>query len=189
MIANDRIVSFDAEPLILVDENDTVLGYRTKAACHEGKGILHRAFSVFIFNSKKKLLIQRRSGKKLLWPLYWSNSCCSHPRKGETTDEAALRRVQEELGIITQLQYLYKFQYQASFENLGSENELCSVFIGISDDSIHVNPNEIAQWKFVKLTDLDKDMQNNQDVYTPWFKMEWVTLRQEYMNKINSLHQ
>ena len=189
MIASDRIVSFDTEPLIMVDENDTVLGYKTKAECHEGDGILHRAFSVFIFNSKKELLIQKRSEQKLLWPLYWSNSCCSHPRKGETTDEAALRRVQEELGITTQLHYLYKFQYQASFKDLGSENELCSVYIGISDDGIHVNPHEIAQWKFVNLTDLEIAIQNNQDVYTPWFKMEWAKLRREYTDNINSLFQ
>jgi isopentenyl-diphosphate delta-isomerase len=189
MPQNNKIVSFDNEPLILVDEDDNILGYKAKAECHEGKGILHRAFSVFIFNRKQELLIQQRSAQKLLWPLYWSNSCCSHPRKGEITDAAALRRVQEELGITTQLEYLYKFKYHAVFQDLGAESELCSVYIGISDDKIDVNPNEIAHWNFVEQDQIAVDMKKNQDVYTPWFKMEWLKLRQEYSERIRALFQ
>ena len=83
MTNNNNIVSFDDEKLIVVDKDDNILDYKTKAECHAGKGILHRAFSIFIFNEKKQLLIHKRSGSKQLWPYFWSNSCCSHPRKGE----------------------------------------------------------------------------------------------------------
>ena len=95
-----NVVSFDNEKLILVDKYDNVLGYKSKAECHEGEGILHRAFSIFIFNDKNQLLLQKRSAKKLLWPLYWSNSCCSHPRKGENYETATHRRLKEELGLL-----------------------------------------------------------------------------------------
>ena len=96
---NDQIVSFDDEKLILVDESDNILGYETKVKAHEGIGILHRAFSLFIFNDKKELLIQKRSQDKPLWPMFWANSVCSHPRKGEEYDTAIHRRLKEELGI------------------------------------------------------------------------------------------
>jgi isopentenyl-diphosphate delta-isomerase len=187
MNSSNNIVSFDDEKLIVVDGQDNILGYKTKEECHQGSGILHRAFSVFIFNDKKELLLQRRSDQKLLWPLYWSNSCCSHPRKGENIEDASHRRTQEELGLTTRLKYLYKFQYQASFKNFGSENELCSVYIGKANGAVEANQNEIAEWKYIDLPVLDIELQKKSELYTPWFKLEWDRIRRDYMDQINTL--
>jgi len=184
---NDQIVSFDDEKLILVDENDNVSGYETKIKVHEGMGILHRAFSLFIFNDKKEILIQKRSQQKPLWPLLWANSVCSHPRKGEDYDTAVHRRLKEELGIDTDLQYLYKFEYQASFENVGSEHELCSVYIGKKTGKIIANPNEIAEWKFIDLNQLEHDIAEQSEAFSPWFKMEINEIRNVYMQEIERL--
>ena len=120
----------DSEALILVDEADRSLGVLSKALCHEGRGVLHRAFSLLIFNERGELLIQQRAASKRLWPMYWSNSCCSHPRGDESLETATQRRLYEELGIGCPLQFLFKFQYQAQFDATGAENELCSVYIG-----------------------------------------------------------
>jgi isopentenyl-diphosphate delta-isomerase len=184
---NNQVVSFDDEKLILVDENDNVLGYEIKAKAHENDGMLHRAFSLFIFNDKKELLIQRRSRQKPLWPIFWANSVCSHPRKGEDYDTAVHRRLKEELGIETHLHFLYKFQYQARFDEVGSENELCSVYIGKSEEEIITNPNEIAEWKFVDLTQLKFDIAENPGKYTPWLKMELEKIRGAFMQEIENL--
>jgi isopentenyl-diphosphate delta-isomerase len=175
--------------LILVDVEDNVLGYETKEKCHQGKGILHRAFSIFIFNNSLKLLVQKRSALKPLWPLYWSNSVCSHPRKGEADLEAAHRRLKEEICIETPLQFLFKFQYQASFKDIGSENELCSVYIGKTDVPIVANPEEIDQWNYINLEELDRDIQAHPEMYTPWFKMEWQWIRKSHMRAVESLTQ
>jgi isopentenyl-diphosphate delta-isomerase type 1 len=126
---NSLNLSADSDSLILVDDSDQDVGHLSKARCHEGKGILHRAFSLLIFNDAGELLIQQRSPRKRLWPLYWSNSCCSHPRSGESTEAATRRRLFEELGMVCPLKFLFKFQYQAQFDATGSEHELCSVFI------------------------------------------------------------
>ena len=111
MKLDSDIVSDQDELLILVDREDNELGFSSKAACHSGTGLLHRAFSVFIFNSSGQVLLQQRSEQKDLWNLYWSNSCCSHPRKGEQIENAAHRRMVEELSIDCELHYLYKFFY------------------------------------------------------------------------------
>jgi isopentenyl-diphosphate delta-isomerase len=175
------------EYLILVDAEDNVLGYETKEKCHQGKGILHRAFSIFIFNESKELFIQERSGLKPLWPLYWSNSVCSHPRLGETDFEAAYRRLKEEIGVETPLQFLFKFQYRASFKDIGSENELCSVYIGTTDVPIVANPGEIAEWRYIDLEELDRDIKARPEIYTPWFKMEWRRIKKNHMKAVESL--
>ena len=187
MSDKNKIVSFENELLILVDGNDNEKGYDTKDVCHNDAGILHRAFSIFIFNDKKELLLQKRSGEKRLWPLFWSNSCCSHPRKGESYEYATARRLQEELGLKTNLTYLYKFQYQAQYKNEGSENELCSVFIGKSNKAPVVNDTEIAEWKYISLDELDAQLAENPDVFTPWFKMEWRELKLKYLEQILAL--
>ena len=179
-----NVVSFDDEKLILVDKNDNILGYEDKVECHKGDGILHRAFSIFIFNPKNELLLQKRSDQKLLWPFYWSNSCCSHPRQGEDYKTSIHRRLKEELGIDTGLKYLFRFQYHANFEDIGSENELCSVYIGKSDDKIIVNENEIAEWKFIKTNQMEKEMETNPQNFTPWFKMEWERIKKEFMGEM-----
>lgn len=174
-----------SERLIIVDPLDNIIGYETKAECHKGKGILHRAFSIFIFNSKGELLIQERSALKPLWPLYWSNSVCSHPREGEEDIAAAHRRLKEEINIDTPLTFLFKFQYSATYNKngneVGSENELCSVYRGVSDDTISANPDEISNWKFVNINDLTKDIVSAPEHYTPWFKMEWERIIREFL--------
>ena len=175
------------ELLILVDEKDNVLGYESKKECHEGEGLLHRAFSIFIFNDKNELLLQKRSFSKSLWPLHWSNSVCSHPRRGETYHEAARRRLREELGFETPLQALFKFQYRASFKNIGSENEMCFVFIGKANGMVQADLNEIAEWKYIDAAFLTEDMLNYPNLYTPWFKMEWERIRKEYPVEIRNL--
>ncbi len=181
------IVSFDTEPLILVDSQDRIVGYQSKQACHEGDGILHRAFSVFIFNNRGEVLLQQRSAQKQLWPGFWSNSCCSHPRQGEEMDQAAQRRLLEELSLNCKLKFLYRFQYQASFGEAGSENELCSVYIGKSDDSVVVNVNEIAGWRFISSAHLQRELAEQPEHFTPWFKMEWSRLQDEYSEAIANL--
>jgi isopentenyl-diphosphate delta-isomerase len=187
MEKNDIRVSFDDEELIVVDKKDNIVDYKTKAKCHEGDGILHRAFSIFIFNDQKQLLLQKRSESKLLWPLYWSNSCCSHPRKSESMGSAATRRLTQEMGIQAALQYLYKFEYHARYKNIGSEWEICSVFIGKSDETVHVNRNEISDWKFVNLKILNEELHTTPNKFTPWFKMEWERIKSDYRNKIELL--
>jgi isopentenyl-diphosphate delta-isomerase len=179
-----KIVSFDDEKLILVDENDNEIGYESKDVCHNGDGILHRAFSIFIFNSKHELLIQQRDASKRLWGGYWSNTCCSHPRKGESYAIATKRRLDEEIGLKTPLQYLFRFQYQAKFEDKGSENELCSVYIGHSDQTPVINETEIMDWKYISITELNRDLMLNPQNYTPWFKMEWERMTKEYMDAV-----
>ena len=180
-------VSFDDEPLILVDADDNILGYQDKLSCHFDDGVLHRAFSIFIFNSAGEVMMQKRSDQKMLWPMFWSNSCCSHPRKGESYEIATQRRLKEELGIETELKYLFKFQYQAKFKDVGSENELCSVYIGKSDEQISVNDNEIAEWKFFTIDELNQRLEKNSSAFTPWFKMEWERIQKEYWTEIENL--
>ena len=188
MKVDNPIVSFNDEKLIIVDENDNVLEYKNKESTHEGDGILHRAFSLFIFNDKKELLIQQRSQQKPLWPLFWANSVCSHPRKGEDYDTAIHRRLKEELGITTPLTFLFRFQYQARFGHEGSENELCSVYIGKSNDKIVANGNEIAKWKFINLKQLEIEITENPDKFTPWFKIELKKIRSRFMHEIENLY-
>lgn len=187
MVQYNTQVSFDDEELIVVDKDDNIIDYKTKVVCHEGDGILHRAFSIFIFNDQNQLLLQKRSESKLLWPLYWSNSCCSHPHKGENTESAARRRLQQELGIETDLYYLFKFTYHARYENEGSEKEICSVFIGKSNGPVQINRNEISDWKYIDLRVLNNEFQSTPNKFTPWFKMEWERIQSDFMNNIESL--
>ena len=175
-----EVVSFPSEQLILVDEQDHELGRLPKDRCHDGDGILHRAFSLFIFDGQGRLLLQQRSAQKRLWPLFWSNSCCSHPRHGESMDEAVHRRLQQELGISSDLRFLFKFIYQARYGDHGSEHELCWVYLGRSTDPVTPNRNEVADWRFVDVAEIDCDLNANAPAYTPWMKLEWERIRSEF---------
>src|ERR1700734_723325 len=159
----------DSDALILVDEADRRLGHLSKELCHEGQGVLHRAFSLLIFNGRGELLIQQRAASKRLWPLYWSNSCCSHPRGAETMDAAIQRRLGEELGLTCPLHFLFKFQYQAQFDETGAENELCSVFIGRSTDSLNIDPDEIVAWRWVAPEALQAELAGGGGDFSPRF--------------------
>lgn len=171
-----RIVSSDAEPLILVDADDRETGYLSKAECHDGAGILHRAFSIFVFNGSGELLLQQRSATKRLWPGYWSNTCCSHPRRGESMSLATRRRLQDELNIETALEFVYKFSYRAEFGAAGSEHELCHVYLGKIDGPVAANEHEIAALRYVPADTLAGELDALPQQFTPWFKMEWLTL-------------
>jgi len=184
--AFSEVVSFDDESLIVVCENNKVLGYRSKADCHAGEGILHRAFSVFIFDDKGRLLLQQRSASKDLWPMFWSNSCCSHPRKGEVEIDAAGRRLREELNISATLHSLFTFQYHSRFEDRGSEREMCEVFLGHSADIVQVNENEIAAWKWMDVSEFEEDLIRNPGCYTPWLKIEWQAMRDHHWDVVES---
>jgi len=178
----------DSDSLILVDAEDQDLGFMSKAQCHAGQGILHRAFSLLIFNDRGELLIQKRSAAKRLWPLYWSNSCCSHPRGEETLEAATQRRMREELGITCPLKFLYKFQYQAQFDATGAENELCSVFIGRSEQPPRINPAEISDWRWISPEALVQDISGaGGQVFTPWFMLEWARIWRDYRSEVLSL--
>lgn len=172
-----EVVSSEDEPLILVDEADNEIGFLSKGECHDGDGVLHRAFSIFIFNSAGELLLQQRSADKRLWPLYWSNTCCSHPRRGESVEIATERRLAEELAMTSDLRFLFKFRYQATFGELGSEHELCWVYAGSSDDTPKPNANEIAAIRWVSPEDLDHEFATRPETLTPWFAKEWPRVK------------
>ena len=188
-LAHDRhaVVSSESDLLILVNEKDEELGSADKGSCHDGDGVLHRAFSVLIFNSKGELLLQKRAAGKRLWGGFWSNSCCSHPRTGESMDYASERRLWEELGLRTELTFLYKFQYHAYFEDKGAEHELCWVYVGVCDNEPSTNANEISEWRYIKPEQLEQELQDQPQAYTPWFKMEWLEIQEKFKHVIDKL--
>ena len=184
MSRSENAVEEALDTLILVDENDNETGTCEKVECHLGQGLLHRAFSVFLFNPAGQLLIQQRSEHKMLWPLIWANSCCSHPRAGEATEVAAARRIHEELGVQCNLTYLYKFIYQSQYQDVGSEYENCWVFVGQFDGKLNVDNNEIAEHRFIDPEDLTLSIAANPDLYSPWLKLEWPRLQQEFNQQL-----
>ncbi len=181
-------IAADSEPLILVDESDREVGHLSKAQCHAGRGVLHRAFSLLIFNVEGELLLQQRAATKRLWPLYWSNSCCSHPRRNEPMETAIHRRLHEELGIRCPLRYLFKFQYQAQYGSAGAEHELCSVYIGRYDGALRINREEIAGWRWVSPQALEAEMAaRDASRFTPWFVLEWTRIWRDHRAELEAL--
>lgn len=176
----NRVVSSEDEQLILVDKDDRERGHLSKAACHDGAGVLHRAFSAFLFNEAGELLLQQRAASKRLWPGYWSNSCCSHPRRGESMNTATGRRLEDELNLAAELRFVYKFRYQASYADLGSEHELCHVFLGRIGNDVQPNAEEISAIRFVSAESLDGELSASPDRFTPWFKLEWDALKTDH---------
>lgn len=159
------------ENLVLVNERDEAIGLAEKLRCHLDKGILHRAFSVYVFNKWNQLLLQKRSDLKLLWPLFWSNTCCSHPQEKEEIVAAGQRRLKEEMGFSCPLKIVGKFQYQAVFGKIGSENEVLTIAVGQYDGEIKADPKEVSAFRWVGLKDLKKEIEQNTADFTPWFKM------------------
>ena len=158
------------EFVVLVDQDDHKLGLMEKQQAHVA-GLLHRAFSVFVFNSKGELMIQQRAASKYHSPTLWTNTCCSHPRDNETYEQAAHRRLEEEMGFDCELEYKFNFIYKAHLENDLIEHELDHVFIGTFDDEPKLNPDEVMAYRWVELDDLKKDMEKNPQNYTAWFKI------------------
>lgn len=158
------------EFVVLVDKNDRKKGLMEKMEAHE-KGLLHRAISVFVFNSKKELCIQQRALSKYHSAGLWTNTCCSHPRDGEDVLEAAHRRLMEEMGMKCDLKKSFDFIYKAQFDNGLTEHELDHVFIGYSDSEPIINLEEVESYKWISLEDLKNDMAENPESYTAWFKI------------------
>ena len=158
------------EKVILVDKNDNQVGLMPKLEAHE-KGVLHRAFSIFIFNSKYELLLQKRASSKYHSGGLWTNTCCSHPREGEGILDAANRRLDEEMGIKTSLRKVYDFIYKAELDNQLTEHEFDHVFYGVFDNDPILNKDEAEDFKWVDMESLNNDIIKNEDNYTVWFKI------------------
>ena len=156
--------------LILVDNDDKEIHYKEKEACHLIPAALHRAFSIFIIDTNDRMLIHKRQITKKTWPGFWTNACCSHPRKDENLQEATKRRLREELGIVCDVQPLFKFHYKADYDDKYGEHEIDHVFLGIYDGDVRPNKEEIQEHKFVPIGELVEDVQKHAGKYTPWFK-------------------
>ena len=165
----------------LVDTQDNPNGSMEKLEAHE-KGLLHRALSVLIINTNKEILLQRRALGKYHSPGLWTNTCCSHPYPGENPTEAANRRLKEEMGMVAELEFAFKFQYKCDFDNGLIEHELDHVFMGKTDDIPHLNTDEAMAFKWMSIEELETDMKNNADNYTFWFK--WMI--EKHRNEFNS---
>lgn len=166
------------ENVILVDEKDNIKGEEEKLKAHE-KGLLHRAFSIFVFNAKNELLLQQRAFHKYHSKGQWTNTCCSHPRSSETLEEAVNRRLKEEMGFTTDLKKIFDFVYRAKVENL-IEHEFDHVFIGNFEGEVIPNPEEVHDFKWVTKEELVTDSKNHPEKYTPWFKI----IIDEHLDKI-----
>lgn len=158
------------EQVILVNEQDEPIGLMPKMEAHE-KAVLHRAFSVFVLNDQKEIMLQQRAAHKYHSPLLWTNTCCSHQRAGETNLEAGKRRLREEMGFETSLKELFHFIYKAPFDNGLTEHELDHVMIGYFQNEPKINTEEVASWKWMSIEAVKNDMIKNPDEYTIWFKI------------------
>ncbi|MFL3660876.1 MAG: isopentenyl-diphosphate Delta-isomerase [Polaribacter sp.] len=158
------------EHVILVDINDQKIGLMEKIEAHE-KALLHRAFSVFIFNEKGELMLQQRAASKYHSPLLWTNTCCSHQRDGESNIKAGRRRLQEEMGFVTDITEVFSFIYKAPFDNGLTEHEFDHVMIGKYEGTPNLNKEEAASYKWMPLADVKKSIEKNPEIYTEWFKI------------------
>ena len=156
--------------VLIVNENDEQIGVMPKLEAHE-KALLHRAFSVFIFNDKNELMLQQRAFQKYHSPGLWTNTCCSHQREGESNIEAGKRRLKEEMGFVTELQETISFIYKAPFDNGLTEHEFDHVMIGYYNSEPKININEVADWKWMSLENVRLDIKNHPENYTAWFKI------------------
>jgi isopentenyl-diphosphate delta-isomerase len=170
------------ENVILVDVLDNQLGLMPKMEAHE-KAVLHRAFSVFIFNDKGELMLQQRAAHKYHSPLLWTNTCCSHQRDGESNIEAGKRRLIEEMGFKTNLKEVFSFVYKAPFDNGLTEHELDHVMIGNFNGSPTINPDEVASYKWMTLEAVKKDIELQPNIYTAWFK---IIFKESYLKLIHA---
>ena len=158
------------ELAVLIDDKNRIIGYRDKIEAHRWPTPLHRAISVVLFD-KDKVLLQKRSANKPIWPLYWSNTVCANVTKAETYEECAKRRLQEEMGIKTNIKEVFKFKYRRRYNKIYGEHELDTVFIGEYSGSVIPDPDEAADYKWMGKRDLVRDIRKNPQKYTPWFKI------------------
>ncbi len=171
------------EFVILVDENDNVIGKEEKVKCHLPNGKLHRAFTALIFDDKGRLLLTRRSDSKMLWPGDWDGTVASHPREGETYASSAERRMPEEIGIECKMNYVNKFEYHVPYKDVGSENEVCGTLIGVVNDfdESSLIKDEISAIKWITPDELKSELENNRDIYCPW-----MVIALYYLNECES---
>jgi isopentenyl-diphosphate delta-isomerase len=158
------------EQVILVNGQDEQIGLMPKMEAHK-KGVLHRAFSVFIFNSKNELMLQQRAAHKYHSPLLWTNTCCSHQRDGETNIEAGTRRLSEEMGFTTALKEVTSFIYKAPFDNGLTEHEFDHVMTGFYEMDPVINKEEVEAWKWMPVEAVKSNIESNPEIYTAWFKI------------------
>lgn len=158
------------EHVVLVDEQDREIGTMEKLEAHQ-KGLLHRAFSVLLFNSRGEMLLQKRASCKYHSAGLWSNACCSHPRPGEKMEEAARRRMKEELGIDVQPEFVYKFKYKVALENDLEEHEFDHVFVCQFDGTPSINTEEVENWKFVDFDQLRSEINQSPEKFTYWLAL------------------
>jgi len=156
------------EQVILVDENDQQIGLMAKMEAHE-KAVLHRAFSVFVQNNQGEIMLQQRAANKYHSPLLWANTCCSHQREGESNLDAGKRRLQEEMGFVTDLKEAFSFIYKAPFDNGLTEHELDHVLLGCFNEQPTINPEEVESYKWMTPEAIKKDMELRPEIYTAWF--------------------
>ena len=156
--------------MILVNEKDEPIGLMPKMEAHQ-KALLHRAFSVFVMNKKGETMLQQRAKDKYHSPLLWTNTCCSHQREGESNIAAGKRRLMEEMGFTTDLKELFHFMYKAPFDNGLTEHEFDHVMVGYFEEEPNINPEEVADWKWMHPEDIKNDMMENPNEYTAWFKI------------------
>ena len=156
--------------VVLVNQNDKKIGLMPKMEAHE-KGVLHRAFSILIFNRNKELMLQKRNSNKYHSPGLWTNTCCSHQKDGESNINAGMRRLKEEMGFSTKLRELDSFIYKVKFENGLIEHELDHILVGEYNSEIKPNSEEVDDWKWMELEDIKNDIKINSDKYTEWFKI------------------
>ena len=158
------------EQVILVNQNDEQIGLMPKMEAHE-KALLHRAFSVFIFNDDNELMLQQRALDKYHSPGLWTNTCCSHQREGESNIQAGKRRLKEEMGFVVDLEESISFIYKAPFDNGLTEHEFDHVLIGKYNGIPNINPDEVADWKWMPIEAVKEDMLLHPELYTEWFKI------------------
>lgn len=172
----------DNDQLILVDEHDREIGFLDPQSCHDGLGVRHRAFSIWLTNPHGELLVHQRAAGKRLWANFWSNSCCSHPRRGESVIAAARRRMRQELGLeVDNFEWRFSFNYQASFGAAGSENEHCHVLLAKSEARPAPNPEEVAAVQWLSPATLDMQIMSEPERWTPWMKQQWQRLRSHFL--------
>lgn len=170
------------EQVILVDQNDQKIGLMNKMEAHE-KALLHRAFSVFVFNSKGELLIQQRALSKYHSGGEWANTCCSHQRDGETTLDAGHRRLQEEMGFDVPLEEVFSFTYKKEFGNGLTEHEFDHVLFGQFNGEPIMNPEEVADWKYISLSDLNIQIKEHPQQYTIWLQIALIEVEKHLKNQ------
>lgn len=164
--------------VILVDPNDQEIGVMEKMEAHS-KGLLHRAFSIFLFNTKGELLLQKRAEEKYHSPGLWTNTCCSHPIPNEPLEDSIHDRLIFEMGIDASMEELFNFTYKSQFENGLTEHEFDHVFVGITNENPKINPKEVSDFKWIHLKELEKEMKLSEQQFTSWFRI----LMNEHMDK------